>query len=119
MRQKSIVSGASRITARYPSAVKRTAYLRSTFVPRGEPAQAADREQDEERQREQDDRDRSRSRRVAVLALVEHVDRGDLGPERDVPREDHDGADLADRAGERHRYAREDPRKDARQHDPR
>ena len=75
-------------------------------------------EQDGERDAEQDDGHRGGGDAVAALALVEDVDRGHLGPEREVPRDDHDRADLADDACEGHRDAGEDPREDVRQHDP-
>ena len=79
---------------------------------------AADREQHRERDREQHDRDGRAPVPVAALDLVEDEDRRDLGLVRQVARDDHERADLADRARERERDAREDPREDVRQHDP-
>ena len=54
---------------------------------------------------------------VAALDVVEDEDRRDLGLERQVPGDEHERADLADRARERERDAGEDPGEDVRQDD--
>ena len=66
-----------------------------------------------------DEHDGHRARRREVPALGEAVDegRGDLGLEREVARDEHDGAELADGAGEGEAGAGEDRRQDAREDD--
>src|SRR2546429_8062926 len=63
-------------------------------VPEG-----ADRKQHAERDQEQQNGDRRGADRVARLDLARDVDRGNLGLERDVSRDQHDGSELADGAG--------------------
>ena len=51
------------------------------------------------------------------LDLPEDVDGGDLGVEREVPRDQHDGAELAERPRERQGGAGEDGGQQAREDD--
>ena len=66
-------------------------------------AHMLDPEEDHERDHEQDHRDRGGAGRVAALDLAEDEDRGDLGLEGDVARDQDQRAELADRARERER----------------
>ena len=71
------------------------------------------------RDHEQHDRDGRRAGRVVALDLAEDVDRRDLGLERDVPRDQHDRAELADRAARtRARRRRGSPGSRFGKHDP-
>ncbi len=63
-----------------------------------------------ERRQQQHDRDGRRGRQVFVLDLPEDVHRADLGLERQVARDQHERAELADRAREAERDARDDRR---------
>src|SRR5215208_7024765 len=109
-------TGTRRISARYAS----DAAIRAlrTLVPRDHAAESADPEQDPEREREQDDGDRGRAGDIAALELPEHEDGGDLRLVRQVPRDQHDRPELADRPRERERDARQDRGRDGRQDDP-
>src|SRR5258707_6119581 len=115
-RTQTIVSGPSRTASRYPSARNRRTYLR-TLVPRCEEAQAADREQQREGDEEHHHGDGGRARLVAALDVQEDEHGGDLGLERRVARDQHERADLTDRARERDRDAGQDAGEDVRQHD--
>ena len=75
-------------------------------------ADDADREQREEGDGEQDDGRRRGAGRVAALDASEDEDGRDLGVERDVPGDDHEGPELADGLRERERDAGEDAGED-------
>jgi hypothetical protein len=72
-------------------------------MPRGPAAHAADREQNSERGDKQDDGHGGRAGDVVALDLPEDVDGRDLGLERLVARDQDDGAELTERAGESQR----------------
>ena len=80
-------------------------------------AQNADREQYAEGDAENHNRGRGRSARIAAFDPSEDVQRDDFRLERDVPRDEDERPELADRARERERDARQDRRQDARQDD--
>src|ERR1044072_9172893 len=80
------------------------------IVARAPAAQAVDREKRRERDGEEDDGDRGRGDGRVALDRAEDVDGRDLGLPRDVPRDQDDGAELADRAGERERHRSEERR---------
>src|ERR1700741_1058456 len=92
-------TGAMRIAARYDS----DPYL--AIMAHRPAAHAADRDEDGERDREHEHGERRRSGRVVAVDVLEDVQRRDLGLERDVPGDEHDGAELADRPRERERHA--------------
>src|SRR5215471_18922693 len=92
-RQKISATGATRMTPTYASDVKRTAYLPIMAhrpVPHG-----ADHEEDAERDQEQEHRKSRGARRVAPVQVLEHVERRDLGLEREVARDQDHGTELA------------------------
>jgi hypothetical protein len=80
--------------------------------------EGADQEQDSERDPEQQHRDRGRATGVVRLKLAEDVYGGDLGLERQVPRDEHDRSELADGPRECEGDAREDRGEQVREDDP-
>src|SRR3954447_9508235 len=78
-RQKISPTGATRITARYASDVRRIPCL--TVMASRPAAERADREEDTERDHEQQHRERSRAGRVVAVEPLEHVEGRDLGLE--------------------------------------
>ena len=90
----------------------------STIVPPRPAADAADQEQ-RRRTRSTSSTTETAAAPVDVVALdlAEDVDGRDLGVERQVPRDQHDRAELADRARERERDAGEDRRQQVREDD--
>src|SRR3954451_21819032 len=115
VRQKTSPTGTSRIAARYASTPTRRLSL--AIMPGRPAAQGADEEQDAEREREQHERQSGRARRVLRLQPPEDVDGGHLRLERQVPRDEDDGAELADRARERERDAGQDRGQEVRKDD--
>src|SRR6266566_8124603 len=84
----------------------------------GYPAtEGADREQHTERDQENDDRSRCRATRLSALEPAEHGHRYDLRLEREVSRDEHDRAELADGAREREGDAGQNRGQDARKND--
>ena len=82
------------------------------------PLQDVDEHDHDERDHQQDRRHRRRADGVVVLDARQDAHRGDLGLEREVARQQHERAVLADPSGERERRAGGDGRDQARQHDP-
>src|SRR4051794_7818580 len=109
-------TGASRITARYPSEPKRTTYL--AVIASGPAAQRADREEHGERDHEQQDGERRSALHVVAVDPLEDVERRDLCLEREVARDEDDRAELADRARECERDAGQERRQQIREDDP-
>ena len=118
MRQKTIASGPSSTT----DAGRRCATPRSAEPTHARASwrapDAADGEQHANEISEQHDRDGRRAGWSPLWMWLKTNTDGDLGLERQVARDQHDRADLADRARERERDAGEDPGEDVRQHDP-
>src|SRR4051794_31592267 len=81
------------------------------------PPKGADRQEHEERDREQQDGERGGALRVSAVVALEDVERRDLGLEGQVARDEDDGAELTDRAGERKRPARQERGKEVREDD--
>ena len=75
-------------------------------------------DQQGQRDRQQDDRDGGRAGDVAVLDLAADEDRGDLGLERDVARDQDQRAVLAERPGEGEQHAGEDAGQQVGEDDP-
>src|SRR5690242_3707005 len=86
-------------------------------MARRPPAQPSDREQHDERDDEQEHRKGGGSLRVAGVQPLEDVERSNLRLEREVARDQDDRAELADRARERERDARQQRRKQVREDD--
>src|SRR6266550_9003988 len=97
-RQKTNPTGATRSTARYPSEAKRSAYL--AIMSRHPPTERADREQHTERDQENDDRSCCGATRISTLEPTEDVHGYDFRLEGEIPRDEHDCAELADGARE-------------------
>src|SRR5205823_1758626 len=95
-----------------PNRSRYLAVMPSSPVPEG-----ADREQHAERDQEEQNGDRRGADRVARLDLARDVDRGNLGLERDVSRDQHDGSELADGAGKCKRDAGENRGEQVREDD--
>src|SRR4051794_3404316 len=96
-------TGASRISARYESEPKRTTYL--AVIAGGPASKSADAEQHGERDHEQQNGEGRGALDVVARDPLEHVERRDLRLEREVARDQDDGAEFADRPCERERDA--------------
>src|SRR6266576_5767267 len=115
-RQKISTTGATRITARYASDVRRIPCL--TVMPSRPAAEGADRKEDTERDHEQQHRERSRAGRVVAVEPLEHVEGRDLRLEGKVAGDEDDRPELADRARKGKRDPREERRQEMREDDP-
>src|SRR3954449_12815822 len=87
-------------------------------MARNPAADPANSEQDGERDDEEKHGERRSALGIAAIQALEDVERRDLGLERQVPGDQDDGAELADRAGERKRDAGEKRGQHVREHDP-
>src|SRR5829696_1474752 len=97
-RAKTMATGKTSKSARYPRAANRRPSL--AVMPPPPPVERVQRDQDEQRERQQQHRDRRRPWHVVDLDLVVDKDRGDLGLVRQVPGDEHDRAELSHGAGE-------------------
>src|SRR5438874_9429733 len=133
VRQKMSATGSTSRKNRYTSTTVRMTYLarpRSTPRPRTELAstvsgtagppslQHVQQDEHDERDEEQDGRDRGRRRDVVALDLAVDVDGCHLRLERQVAGDQHRGAELADRPGEREGGAGQHRREQAGQEHP-
>src|SRR5581483_687139 len=110
-RQNTSPTGATRIAPRYASDPN------LMIMPSGPPAQCADCEEKRERDRQHENGERRGAGGVVAVYVLEHVQRGDLGLERDVPGDEHDRAELTDRARECQGHAGEERRQQVRKDD--
>src|SRR5581483_9908235 len=86
-------------------------------MARRPPSKAADTEENGERDDEEQHGERRRPRGIPAVQPLEDVERRDLRLERQVARDEDHGAELADRARERERDAREQGRQEVREDD--
>src|SRR5262245_44090183 len=96
--KKTSPTGSTSRSDRYASAANRRPYL--AFMLRSPAAEQVDRQQGQERKAEQHDGDCRGGCRPVTLDVGEDLHRGDLCVERDVPRDEDDGAEFPHGPGE-------------------
>src|SRR5215210_2728337 len=104
-RAKTIATGKTSKSARYPKATNLRPSLLIMAPP--PPVERVQADEDQEREGQKQHGDRRGAGHVVYLDLVEDVNGGDLGLVRQVAADEHDGAELANGAGEAEGCARE------------
>src|SRR5215212_2989767 len=115
-RAKTIATGKTSKSARYPSATNRRPSL--LIMPPPPPVERVQPDQDQQRERQEQHGDRRCAGYVVDLDLVEDVHRSDLGLVRQVPADEHNRAELSDGAGEAEGRVRENRGKQIGKDDP-